>query len=83
MSITAGLSRWMNRIIDADERYICGCCDDRFPGRAEGVAHVVACHPEFAGAFANEPFDHDWKPVSEPVPARPLSTPRPFMPVWG
>ncbi|HEX5336262.1 MAG TPA: hypothetical protein VFW55_10290 [Propionicimonas sp.] len=72
------LARWMNRIIDADERHICGCCDDRFPGRAEGVAHVIACHPEFAGAV-----DRDWTPVSEPVPVRPLGTTRPFMPVWG
>ncbi len=79
----SALRRWVNRIIDADERYICGCCDDRFPGRAEGVAHVVAFHPEFAGAFANEPVDHAWTPASEPVPMRPLGTPRPFMPVWG
>ena len=83
MSITAGLSRWMNRILDTDERYICGCCDDRFPGRAEGVSHVVSCHPEFAGAFANEPFDRDATPASEPMPSRLLSTPRPFMPVWS
>jgi hypothetical protein len=47
------------------------------------VAHVVACHPEFAGVFASEPVDHDWKPVSGPVPVRPLGTTRPFMPVWG
>jgi hypothetical protein len=84
MSSSAGrLSRWMNRVLDADDRYICGCCDDRFPGRPEGVAHVIACHPEFAGFFAKEPVDHDWRPLSEPVAVRPLGTSRPFMPVWG
>jgi hypothetical protein len=84
MSRSAGrFSRWVNRVLDADERYICGSCDDRFPGRTEGVAHVVACHPQFAGVFATEAADNEWTPASEPLPACPLGTTRPFMPVWG
>ncbi len=39
--------------------------------------------PSSPACFANETVDHDWTPVSEPVPARPLGTTRPFMPVWG
>lgn len=80
---TGRLTRWMDRILDADERYICAACDDRFPGRSEGISHVMACHPEFAGMLANEPVDQHWTPDSEPVPARPLGTTRPLMPVLG
>ncbi len=81
--IPGRFSAWMNRVLDSDERFICGCCDDRFAGRAAGVSHVVACHPEFAAAFTNEPLDHAWTPATEPVPARPVAATRPFMPVWG
>ena len=79
----ARLSRWLDGVIDADRRYICGSCDDRFPGRAEGMAHVLAFHPEFAGTFPTELADPAWTPVSEPAMARPLGTTRPLMPVLG
>jgi hypothetical protein len=75
---TGRFSRWMDRIIDADERYICAACDDRFPGRHEGISHVLACHPEFAGMLTTEAVDQ--APVIEPVAARPLGATRPFAP---
>lgn len=82
MSRAAGrISRWMNRILDADERYICAACDERFPGRFEGVSHVTACHPEFAGMLTTDSIGRHWTPASEPVPVRPLGTTRPLQPV--
>lgn len=45
------LSCWLQRVMDADERYICAACDDRFAGRTEGIAHVVAHHPEYSAAL--------------------------------
>jgi hypothetical protein len=50
---TGRFSRWVNRVLDADERYICATCDDRFPGRTEGVVHVAACHPEVSTVLAS------------------------------
>ena len=52
------ISAWLKRVLDTDERVICGCCDERFAGRAAGLSHVVACHPEYAAACANERLDH-------------------------
>jgi len=77
--LAARFSRWMDQILDADERYICAVCDDRFPGRYEGTSHVVACHPEFAGMLTT--VDHDRTPVCEPVPARPSGATRPLVAV--
>lgn len=83
MSRAAGrLSRWLDRVIDADERYICGACDIRFPGRTEGISHVEACHPEFA-TVATAVADHDWTPAGEPALARSLGATSPLMPALG
>lgn len=79
--VTSRFSRWMSQVLDADERYICGVCDDRFPGRYEGTSHVVACHPEFAGMLTTENVDQDWTPASEPMTARPLGATRPLVAV--
>ena len=84
MSHTAGrLSHWLDRVIDADERYICGACDIRFPGRIEGISHVEACHPEFARMVTNVVADHDRTPDSEPALALSLGATNPLMPALG
>jgi hypothetical protein len=80
---TGRISALLSRFLDSDERVICGCCDERFAGRAAGISHVVACHPEYAATCTNAPIDHPWTPASEPPPAPPLGATRPFMPVWG
>lgn len=79
------LSSWLQRTMAADERYICGACDDRFAGRGEGVAHVVRCHPEFAAGLVGiaSPLP-GWTQVAEPCPARTVvATTRPLMPAAG
>ncbi len=45
------LRRLWRRYLNADNRYICGCCDDRFATREDGIAHVRRCHPEYAAAL--------------------------------
>jgi hypothetical protein len=78
------LSRWLQQIIDSDERYICAACNDRFLGRGEGVAHVVRCHPDYAGVLANEAIDPGQRPFAEPCPTRTIvPATRPLMPAAG
>lgn len=77
--LTGRFSRWMDQVLDADERYICAVCDDRFPGRYEGTSHVVACHPEFAAMLTTETVDHARTAVCEPVTARPSGATRPLV----
>ena len=79
---TGRISAWLSRFLDSDERVICGCCDERFAGRAAGISHVVACHPEYAATCTNEPIDHRW-PANDAPPAPSLGATRPFMPVCG
>ena len=80
----ARLSRWLQRSINTDERYICAACDDRFPGRDEGVAHVVHSHPEFAGALADEVINSGWRQVVQPCPTPTVPAPTgPLMPAAG
>lgn len=62
--------RWLDRVLPADERFICAACDDRFHARAQGVEHVLRCHPEYQGVVVYEG-------VSEQPAARPA---RPSLP---
>ena len=62
----SAFGRWLQRVLDADTRYICAACDDRFRCRTEGVEHVLRCHPEFSCVS----LDAGSRPSAlEPVPA--------------
>ncbi|MGV8907499.1 MAG: hypothetical protein ACOH1Y_00810 [Propionicimonas sp.] len=75
------LSRWLLQTMEADGRYICAACDDRFRGRGEGVAHVVHCHPESAGILADEAVATGRTQAAEPCPTRKdAASNRPFLP---
>jgi hypothetical protein len=76
------LSRWLERVMDADERFICAACDDRFADRSDGITHVMHCHPEFATAFTSEVVAHGRTTIPDACPPRAVgSTSRPLMPV--
>lgn len=49
--ITARFGGWLDRLLLADNRYICGGCDDRFQSRSQGIEHVQRCHPEYRGVI--------------------------------
>ena len=71
--LVARFDRWVDRVVASDDRYICAACDDRFHDRAEGVDHVLRCHPEYQGVVV-----YEGTPQSRPVPAsRPAWTPVP------
>lgn len=78
MSLTqlvARFDRWLDRVIQTDERVICAACDDRFHSRALGVEHVLRCHPEYQGVVV---YDEAPAPAPTPVaPARPAWSPVP------
>lgn len=48
------LAAWFDRLMKADERYVCGVCDDRFFDRTEGTDHILRCHPEFRTVMVYE-----------------------------
>jgi hypothetical protein len=83
MGALGRLPRWLQRTIDADERYICAACDDRFAGRSDGIAHVLDCHPEFAGIFSQEISGNQLMPVAEPSRPRSVGATRPLVAAAG
>lgn len=83
--ITRALGRfsvWLEKTIDADERYICASCEDRFPGRSAAIEHVIHCHPEFAGVYANESAGREQSPETCPRGLMP-GTALPLVPAAG
>lgn len=78
------LSLWLERVIDADERYICAACDDRFANRGDGITHVVHCHPEYASVLAGTTIGHGRTSSPDVCPPRTVGTPtRPLVPAAG
>ena len=76
------LSLWLQRTMDAEERFICAACDDRFPGRSAAIEHVIHCHPEFAAVYADETGRR--RDSSESCPQRPVpGTALPLVPSAG
>lgn len=53
--LLARLSSRIERILNADSRYVCAACDERFPSASAGVEHVVRCHPEYRGVVVYDP----------------------------
>lgn len=60
--------RWLDRVLPEDERFICAACDDRFHARAEGIDHVLRCHPEYQGVVV---YEGAGEPQPSARPARP------------
>ncbi|MCC6495347.1 MAG: hypothetical protein IT193_03710 [Propionibacteriaceae bacterium] len=77
--------RWLQRVLDADTRYICAACDDRFRCRIEGIEHVLRCHPEF-GCVSLEATDVRpavVEPVLTRAPATTATRPLVPTPLWS
>lgn len=52
--LVARFDHWLDRVVATDDRFICAACDDRFHSRAEGIEHVLRCHPEYQGVVVYE-----------------------------
>ncbi len=63
-------SAWLDRVVEADPRYICAACDDRFPNHALGAEHVWRCHPEYEGVVIAELAAQKTPLVPRTQPAR-------------
>lgn len=72
--VIARFDRWLDRVL-ADERFICGACDDRFSSQALGVEHVLHCHPEYQGVVVYDSAPNQGRP--DPVSSRPVWAPLP------
>ncbi len=72
--VVARFDRWLDRVVLADDRYICAACDDRFHSRIQGVEHMLHCHPEYTGVVVYE-ASAPARPA--PVSTRPNWTPLP------
>lgn len=53
--LLARLSARIERILNADSRYVCAACDERFPNATAGIEHVARCHPEYRGVVVYDP----------------------------
>ncbi len=61
------LFAWFDRLIEADQRYACGVCDDRFNDLALAADHVLHCHPEFRAVALYDGTEAE--PISAVQPA--------------
>lgn len=78
------LALWLQRVIDADGRYICAACDDRFADRTDGITHVMHCHPEYASMLAGATVAHGRTHAPDVTPPRVVGNPtRPLVPAAG